>query len=737
MKDELFRYAKKGWMAIPVEPMGKRPLIKDWPTKASNDEGIIDQWFLEWPDANIGVVTGAISGIFVLDIDPRNNGQETLEKLEQQHGRLPETLTSNTGGGGQHRLFKYPEGIKIKSTKIPDGIDVQSDGKFIVLPPSIHSSGNKYEWVDDTTPIAEAPEWLVDLINKPKKVGVNPTDVQKISLGERDDTLASMAGKLHSQNLPKESISKILHHINETKCNPPLDAGQVDKIVDSITSYPRENIDTGRKPNFTDIILEDIKQLEGFVLYKDERGNAWVRYKDKESFADQPIKSGTFKAIVRQHSYKLLKRGISKDLLEQVVDSLEAQALCEGEEYTLKVRVAQINNDEFWYDLGNKAVKITSAGWEIVDYPPILFKRYSHSKNQVMPVKGGDLKKLLEFINVNSFKYEILLLTAIISGLIENIPHPIIAISGVQGSAKSTLLRLIQRILDPSIIEEISMTDIIELCQTADHRWVLPFDNLSFIKNVHSDFLCKVVTGAGFSKRRLFLDDDDIIRHFRRFIIINGVNQIVSRPDLLDRCIIIQLDRIEDDKRKTEAEINIAFNENLPFLLGACFDVLSKAIEVYPTLDIKNLPRLADFALWGCAISIAMGYRAEDFLTAYAENVAEQNDEAIISSPTAEAIIKYLNGDIKILEGTATEILGKLKKFYVMSGLEKEQLPKNAYSFGKKLREVKPNLQSLGYVIEESRGRERLLKIYPQVKKANVATVATVDASAGKGGNND
>jgi predicted P-loop ATPase len=146
---------------------GKHPRTKAGVLDASNDVEQIRKWWAKWPDANIGLACGK-SGLVVVDIDPRNGGDETLVRLEKEHGKLPMTPCQLTGGCGQHYLFARPEVERARGTSIPDGIDIKADGGYIVLAPSNHLSGRSYSWdagqhISDTA-IAECPSWVAILL---------------------------------------------------------------------------------------------------------------------------------------------------------------------------------------------------------------------------------------------------------------------------------------------------------------------------------------------------------------------------------------------------------------------------------------------------------------------------------------------------------------------------------------------------------------------------------------------
>jgi hypothetical protein len=158
-------YLARGWSIIPVREKAKRPAIT-WKAYQSKcvTEKTLRRWFRRSPDYNVAIVTGALSGLVVLDVDPRHGGDKSLKKLEREHGPLPRTLESVTGGGGRHYYFSHPGGEVRNRTGIEPGIDLRGDGGCIVAPPSLHPSGKRYRWVKGRAPgqvkLAHLPDWL-------------------------------------------------------------------------------------------------------------------------------------------------------------------------------------------------------------------------------------------------------------------------------------------------------------------------------------------------------------------------------------------------------------------------------------------------------------------------------------------------------------------------------------------------------------------------------------------------
>ncbi len=163
LKRDALEYARScGWPVFPVHSVrdgmctcgssdctsqGKHPRTGHGFKDATRDPAVITEWWDRLPDSNIGIPTGSVSGLVVLDIDPRNGGDDSLWDLEEQYSRLPATAEVITGGGGRHIYFAYPDGIRqIKSKTIASGVEIKADGSYVVAPHSLHISGRRYEW---------------------------------------------------------------------------------------------------------------------------------------------------------------------------------------------------------------------------------------------------------------------------------------------------------------------------------------------------------------------------------------------------------------------------------------------------------------------------------------------------------------------------------------------------------------------------------------------------------------
>jgi uncharacterized protein (DUF927 family) len=245
--DSALYYAKElGWCVFPVH-VSKIPAIKDWPNEATTDEQKIRAWWKENPNYNIAILTGERSGIVAMDIDPRNGGTEMLYEKIFEYGALPHTITFKTGGGGVHYIFKHP-GWRVKSKGVFEGIDSKGDGGYIVVPPSLHPSGKRYEQ-QVMTEAAIMPDWWAKqvrdkepvkgvrkVINKPFPKDKYLND-EIIPEGNRDETLHSIACSMRAYALEESQIYALLSVVNETRCIPPMEDKYIVKISKSAAKH--------------------------------------------------------------------------------------------------------------------------------------------------------------------------------------------------------------------------------------------------------------------------------------------------------------------------------------------------------------------------------------------------------------------------------------------------------------------------------------------------------------------
>lgn len=233
MLEYALHYVKIGWSVIPVAA-NKRPLLnwKQYQNQRASPEQV-RAWWDKWPDANVGIVTGRVSNLVVIDIDD----EEGLELLKQKIPNIfDSTLVCKTGGGGYHLYYRHPNRRKTipNGVRVLPGVDVRADGGYVIAPPSLHASGNTYEWLGKAN-LGKVPKFL-----KRTLAGDTPNRLEELDWGidipegGRDVELTRRAGKLFNADMPAKEVFEILRGWNRKHCKPPLPDSQVQKIVKSI-----------------------------------------------------------------------------------------------------------------------------------------------------------------------------------------------------------------------------------------------------------------------------------------------------------------------------------------------------------------------------------------------------------------------------------------------------------------------------------------------------------------------
>ncbi|NJD03823.1 MAG: hypothetical protein FIA99_14765 [Ruminiclostridium sp.] len=502
--------------------------------------------------------------------------------------------------------------------------------------------------------------------------------------------------------------------------------------------------------------------LPGVELFHDEKKEPYARLPIDGKNMIVPVGGRDFRRWLTRSFFADTGTAPGSDALTSALGVIEAIACYSGKEYELFNRVA-LYESAIWYDLGaGEAVKILAGKWEFVKEPPILFRRQTHQKSHDSGKikQNGDVTKVLKYVNIESENEQLLFLVYLISCFVPEIPHPIPVLYGDKGSSKTTALKMVKEIVDPSVLQIISFPhNNTELVQKLYHHYLAPFDNIADLSEGQSDALCRACTGEGVSKRALFTNEEDVIFNYRRCVALNGVNLVADKPDLLDRAILLRMERISKDNRKTEYKIWKEFNEEKGEILGGIFDTLAKATLIKPTIHLEELPRMADFMEWGCAISEALGPETktleigtktlktgiEAFKESYLGNIQSQNKEAIDASPVGNVIIKLVEDGFKIKradtlnvekatswKGTASELLSLLEEcatFYKIN-IKSKTWPKTANVLTRRINEIKTNLQEEGINFDARReGKDRARTLCLSQLQGNIGHIGLSSAS--------
>jgi hypothetical protein len=377
---------------------------------------------------------------------------------------------------------------------------------------------------------------------------------------------------------------------------------------------------------------------------------------------------------------------------------------------------------KLYLDLGDeawRAIEIDSKGWRVIDNPPVRFRRSSGMQPLAYPVSGGSIEALRSFLNVQSQFDFVLVVGWMLACLRNRGPYPVLVLSGEQGSAKSTFSSILRALLDPNTapLRALPREDR-DLFIAANNGHLLAFDNISGLPAWISDTICRLATGGSFAVRQLYTDQDEVLFDAARPVILNGIEDIVTRPDLADRAVLLTLAAIPEEQRRPEAELWAAFNAERPKIFGALLDAVVEGLKRLPSTRLPKLPRMADFALWATACETAF-WPPGTFWNAYCVNRDEAVEGVIDADPVAAAV-RALIAERTKWTGTASELLGALGEMAGERVAKAKTWPDSPRALSGRLRRSATFLRKVGIEITHQReGRQRTRLIHITAVPAN------------------
>lgn len=424
-----------------------------------------------------------------------------------------------------------------------------------------------------------------------------------------------------------------------------------------------------------------------------------------------PIRSKGFRQWLVRVYYEVTGTAPNSEALQTAINLADARAVIDGPEREVFVRTGA-HGGKLYLDLANEnweAVEIDAAGWRVVSSPPVRFRRSGGMRPLQRPVHGGSISTLRSFLNVTSEEEFVLAVCWILAALRNIGPYPVLALSGEQGSAKSTFATLLRRLIDPNVASLRSLPrEERDLAISANNAHVLAFDNVSHLSPWISDALCRIATGAGFATWQLYTDMDEVLLDASRPVILTGIVDVVTRADLADRALAIKLEPIEETKRRSERELMAAFSARTPEILGALLDGMVQGVRGLPRVNLQSRPRLADFAEWATACETAF-WPVGTFMKAYESNRHHLNEVALDADLVGTAIQAFMATRIQ-WEGTPTDLLKALNVVADESQTRAKEWPTTPNLLGRSLRRCAPLLPA-GIAVGFSAGGNRTITL--------------------------
>ena len=363
---------------------------------------------------------------------------------------------------------------------------------------------------------------------------------------------------------------------------------------------------------------------------------------------------------------------------------------------TLHLRVAR-HEGALVLDLGDvtgRVVVIRADGWQVVNSSPVLFRRTELTGALPVPVPGAPLGELWTLVNVAE-RWRPVLAAVLVHALMPDAPHVITALTGEQGTGKTSAMRMLAALIDPSPAQvRKAPRDVDTWTTAAAGSWVVALDNLSGVNDQISDALCRASTGDGDVRRRLYSDGDLHVIAFLRVVLLNGIDLGALNDDLVDRLVAVTLDRIPDRDRRKDADLTRAWTVAHPRVLGALLDLTCAVLRALPGVELDAPPRMADFGYVLAAVDDVLG---TDGMRTYLGSRTEMAEEVVTSDPVLAALTAEVTGEFL---GTSAELLQRITPTRLDWKAPKDW--PSARQLTSTVKRRAPSLRRLGWTVEEA-----------------------------------
>jgi hypothetical protein len=522
---------------------------------------------------------------------------------------------------------------------------------------------------------------------------------------------------------------------------PALEPAQPDRRVGG----GRENrggVVSAAKPSQS-AILAGIG-TEAADLFHDGDNLAYAGVRIDDHCEVWPVRSSAFRSWLAGAYWRVTQAAPGGQAMTDALLVMESVARYDGPERSVALRIAK-HGSAIYVDLCDaqwRVVEIDSAGWRILTASPVAFRRTPGMLPLPAPVRGGRVDDLRAYLNLGNSddgddRFRLLAGWALAACRPAG-PYIVLVLGGEQGSAKSTTARLVRRLIDPNKAGDRSAPrDERDLAVATANGWIVSLDNLSRLLDWQSDALARLATGAGFATRRLFTDSDEFLIHVARPIIVNGIGSLATRSDLLDRAVLVELPRIGDEARRSEAEFWTSFDCDHPRLLGALLDAVSAALAGEGGVQLDRPPRMADATRWIMAAEPALRWPHGSFLAAYTRNRSSAHELALDAAPIVPALRVVVSSGS--WTGTAAQLLAALAGKVGDEVTRGRDWPASSIALGNQLRRLAPDLRSTGMKIDFTRenGTGRRLIAISTPTNVVVTHVTAVTPEPADGANSD
>lgn len=763
---EIHALYARGWTLVPIPFKQKAPARQGWQHLQLRADELAAAF--RGP-TNVGVLLGAPSGGLIdIDLDSR-------EALIVAARLLPATAlrSSRPSARNSHWYFHVEDPIATSRYRDPllthrDAramiVELRSTGSQTLVPPSVHPCGEHLDWEGQGEPTRIDAAVLDHAVRKVAAASLLARNWP--SEGSRHETALALAGGLLCSGWTEQDVMVFLHSVCEAAGDTEipdrlatarstaqrLTARQnvtgwrhlsdlTDRKIVSVVrgwlhvtqerdeasppSEPRPNAAQTATASSAPQRKQEPSQATRIVELAYEAGVMPFRDPDGDPYAIVPIagheeawsiRADGFKLHLAQLYYRESDKAPGSQMLVDARNILEGDARFAGPVIPVAVRIAE-SAGMLLLDLGDpswRVVCISGSGWTIREAGdiPVRFRRPKGLQALPLPAQPGDITLLRPLLNLDDSRDFMMVVGWLLGSLYPLGARPLLQVLGEQGSAKSSVARVLRGLLDPNLLAlRAAPKDEGDLLIAARNNALLAFDNLSSLPRWFSDALCRLATGGGLSKRELYTDVDEILLDARRPVLLTGISEVATASDLLDRVITVTLPPIPADQRRTERGLQQAIERAKPQILAGLLDAAVVGLQRVEGLVLPDPPRMADFATWVEACAPALDWEPGQFLAALRDNRQRADSVAIESVPIGPALLALMEIVVR-WEDTSSELLLRLGGLVPEAVRRERSWPAQANQLSGMVQRLAPNLRQVGIDVRQRRtGGRRLITV--------------------------
>jgi hypothetical protein len=407
--------------------------------------------------------------------------------------------------------------------------------------------------------------------------------------------------------------------------------------------------------------------------------------------------------------------------IRTVIASVDSIAYFKGKREDIYLRIAE-KGGKIIVDLCNdkrQVLEIDADGFRVLDESPVLFRRAEDMAELPIPIfeNKDDYKRLGNYVNFDKGEDMDMIVAFILATFRPNMPKPILNLTGEAGSGKSMNTKMIRKFIDPAkdkqlLAKEINMK---ELPLAVTSQYLVAFDNLSGISKEGSDLLCMVSTGGVMTTRRLYTNSEEEVVDLKKVVILNGIDDISKRQDLVSRTVFINTPRLMDADKKPEDDIWNSFEKDYPYIFGSIVNAVSYGLRNRG----KNqavYPRMMDFGRFVGDCASALGWTESYWQGIYIDNQAAGVEQSIETDPFASALVDmmedFAQDGLFFWEGTASQLLERLARRLHLIDISRDAAFPKANQVKGRLRRIAPSIAAKGITWAERKSSgKRLISI--------------------------